>query len=166
MCCHLFFGAFTGFWCWNGKELTRTFRPSVWWQNVGTIEDQRETWLLWIYLNICKNDGEYLQQCLSSRDKTSSLECFAPHEKMIKQIFHFWKWWVYPHLDIWRLKWRKVEIKCASAQIPGLENEIHRLQQLSPHFCAFLINVSPPIHVTWLGVGTPIVGKWYFLPGK
>ena len=47
-------------------------------KNVGTIEDQRETWLLWIYLNICKNDAEYLQQCLSSRDKTSPLE-YCPH---------------------------------------------------------------------------------------
>ena len=56
---------------------------------VGTIEDQRETWLLWIYLNICKNDGEYLQQCLSSRDKTSSLEYFAPHEMMILHIVLF-----------------------------------------------------------------------------
>ena len=41
---------------------------------------------------------------------------------------------------------QKIGIKCACAQNPGLKNEIRRVQQqLSAKFCAFLINVSPPM---------------------
>ena len=63
-------------WQWRKSKISSVCLSGG--KNVGTIEDQRETWLLWIYLNICKNDAEYLQQCLSSRDKTSPLE-YCPH---------------------------------------------------------------------------------------
>ena len=143
------------FWCWNRKELTQTFRPSVWWQNVGTIEDQRETWLLWIYLNICKNDGEYLQQCLSSRDKTSSLEYFAPHEMMIIHIVLFCFCLCLMHLMQYdetyvltfvflKLEGEKSFNEMCLCPNPGFQ-EWDTPGAAAAKFCAFLINVSPPM---------------------
>ena len=40
-------------WQWRKSNISSVCLSGG--KNVGTIEDQRETWLLWIYLNICKN---------------------------------------------------------------------------------------------------------------
>ena len=60
-------------------------RLSVWWQKCGN--NWRPAWNL-----AAMNIFEYLQKCLSSRDKTSSLEYFPPHQIMITHIvpLSFW----------------------------------------------------------------------------